>query len=108
MLGEQTDGPLAGWPIIADGNGGTILASPIGVCYHRVDSTLDSRGCWNAVDTFYASGVYQSFRRGYDAQRQARRAERVADARFADREPGSVTEDEYRAAVEAINAELTL
>jgi hypothetical protein len=80
MLGEQAEGPLAGWPIIADGQGGTILASPTGTSYHRGEtSSLDSEACWAAVDRFYAGPVYKVFRRGYDARRQAARAARLAD-----------------------------
>jgi hypothetical protein len=80
MLGEQAEGPLAGWPIIADGQGGTILASPTGTSYHRGEtSSLDSEACWAAVDRFYAGPVYKVFRRGYDARRQAERAARLAD-----------------------------
>jgi hypothetical protein len=80
MLGEKAEGPLAGWPIIADGQGGTILASPTGTSYHRGDtSSLDSEACWAAVDRFYAGPVYKVFRRGYDARRQAERAARLAD-----------------------------
>ena len=80
LLGEQASGPLAGWPIVADGLGGSILASPTGTSYHRGEtSTLESSACWAAVDRFYASSVYRSFRAGYDAQRQARRAAELAD-----------------------------
>lgn len=80
MLGEQADGPLAGWPIIADGQGGTVLASPTGTSYHRGEtSSLDSEGCWAAVDRFYASPLYRVFRQGYEAQRAARSAARLAD-----------------------------
>ena len=80
MLGEQAEGPLAGWPIIADGQGGTVLASPTGTSYHRGHtSSLDSAGCWAAVDRFYASAVYRTFRVGYDAKRAAKRAADLAD-----------------------------
>lgn len=78
ILGEQAVGPLAGWPIVADGQGGTVLASPTGTSYHRVDSTLDSEGCWRAVDTFYATDLYRVFRAGYDAKRAAKRAAQLA------------------------------
>jgi hypothetical protein len=84
MLGEQADGPLVGWPIVADGQGGTVLASPTGTSYHRGEtSTLASEGCWAAVDAFYASGTYKAFRRGYDAQRAARRERQLAEIRAA-------------------------
>jgi hypothetical protein len=81
MLGQQPSGPLVGWPIIADGQGGTVLASPTGTSYHRVDSTLDSDGCWRAVDAFYATATYRAFRADYDAQREAVRAARLAALR---------------------------
>lgn len=83
MLGEHADGPLAGWPVIADGVGGLVLASPTGTSYHRLTSTLDSDGCWRAVDAFYASPVYAAFRRGYDAKRAAKRAADLAAYRAA-------------------------
>ena len=79
ILGEQADGPLTGWPIIADGEGGTVLASPTGTSYHRGEtSTLDSDACWRAVDGFYASTLYRVFRAGYDAKRAAERAASLA------------------------------
>jgi hypothetical protein len=80
LLGEQANGPLAGWPIVADGQGGTVLASPTGTSYHRGEtSSLDSAGCWAAVDAFYASDLYRVFRAGYDAKRAAERAALLAD-----------------------------
>jgi hypothetical protein len=81
LLGENDEGPLTGWPIVADGQGGTILASPTGTSYHRETSTLDSDGCWLAVDTFYATDLYKVFRSGYDAKREAIRAARLAGIR---------------------------
>ena len=82
FIGRQADGPLAGWPLVADGQGGTIVASPTGTCWNRghVDpSTLDAAGCWAAVDRYYASKVGRAHLAEHRAKRAAERAAQLAE-----------------------------
>lgn len=44
---------LAGWPIVATGDGRSIISSPTGTSHRRDDESVSADLAWDAVEAFF-------------------------------------------------------